>query len=280
MGILLATNCPVIIDEKFVNNSWQLYVNYSYFCPFKTMLMTAVDFFNIICSIPKTLRFNFHYFPLKTALKLPVVVSHRTYLRELHGKVELPEKVERAMVKIGFGDVGHYDRKRSRGIWQVSGTVSFGGKTSIGHGSKLSVRGDLKLGADFNMTAESTIVCAKEISFGDDCLVAWDVLVMDTDEHPLYNRRETWDSSPVPSLEVPSPVSNNTENERINPDKPILVGNHVWIGCKCVLLKGAAVPDNTVLAAGTLLTSTFAGEHQVIGGNPPSVLKQDVRWEH
>jgi acetyltransferase-like isoleucine patch superfamily enzyme len=220
--------------------------------------MTASDFFNVLRSIPKTLRFNLHYFPLKTALKLPVIVSHRTFLRELHGKVELPEKVETAIVKIGFGDVGHYDRKRSRSIWQVSGTVSFGGKASIGHGSKLSVRGDLKLGANFNMTAESTIVCAKEIRFGDDCLLSWDILVMDTDEHPLYNK----------------------ENERINPDKPIIVGNHVWMGCKCVLLKGAEVPDNTVLAAGTLLKTAFAGENQVIGGNPPSILKRDVRWEH
>ena len=222
------------------------------------MPMTAFDFFNIIRSIPKTLRFNLHYFPLKMALKLPVVVSHRTYLRELHGKVELPEKVERAMVKIGFGDVGHYDRKRSRTIWQMSGMVSFGGKASIGHGSKISVRGDLKLGDGFNMTAESTIVCAKEIRFGDDCLLSWDILVMDTDEHPLYNK----------------------ENERINPDKAIQIGDHVWIGCKCVLLKGAEVPDNTVVAAGTLLTSSFNGEHQVIGGNPPTVLKHDIRWEH
>jgi len=220
--------------------------------------MTAFDFFNIFRSIPKTLRFNLHYFPLKTALKFPVVVSHRTYLRELHGKVELPEKVETAMIKIGFGDVGHYDRKRSRGIWQVSGTVSFGGKASIGHGSKLSVRGHLSLGAGFNMTAESTIVCAKEIRFGDDCLLSWDILVMDTDEHPLYNK----------------------EDERINPDKAILVGNHVWIGCKCVLLKGAEVPDNTVVAAGTMLKSAFAGNDQVIGGEPPTILKRDTRWEH
>ncbi len=245
--------------------------------------MTAFDFFNILCSIPKTLRFNFHYFPLKTALKLPVVVSHRTFLRELHGKVELPENVKTAMVKIGFGDVGHYDRKRSRSIWQVSGTVSFGGKASIGHGSKLSVRGNLKLGAGFNMTAESTIVCAKEIRFGDDCLLSWDILVMDTDEHPLYNRHETArhetrDSSPVPSPEVSKSI--NKENERINPDKPIIVGNHVWIGCKCVLLKGAEVPDNTVVAAGTMVKSNFSGEYQVIGGNPPAVLKHDIRWEH
>ena len=220
--------------------------------------MTAFDFFNIIRSIPRTLRFNFHYFPFKTALKLPVVVSHRTYLRELHGKVELPEKVERAMIKIGFGDVGHYDRKRSRTIWQVSGTVSFGGKASIGHGSKISVRGNLFFGDGFNMTAESTIVCAKEIRFGDDCLLAWDILVMDTDEHPLYDK----------------------DNERINPDKAIVVGSHVWIGCKCILLKGAEVPSDTVLAAGTLLKSAFAGDNQVIGGNPPSILKREVRWEH
>ena len=247
--------------------------------------MTAFDFFNIIRSIPKTLRFNLHYFPLKRALKLPVVVSHRTYLRELHGKVELSEKVETAMVKIGFGDVGHYDRKRSRGIWQVSGTVTFGGKASIGHGSKISVRGNLCLGDGFNMTAESTIVCAKEIRFGRDCLLSWDILVMDTDEHPLFNRhetarRETRDSSPVPCLEVPCSASNDMGNERINPDKAILVGDHVWVGCKCVLLKGAEVPSNTVIAAGTLLTSAVAGDHQVIGGNPPAVLKNDIRWEH
>lgn len=220
--------------------------------------MTLYDSWNILCSLPKTLRFNLHYFPLKTALKLPVFVSRRTYLRELHGKVILPEKVETAMVKIGFGDVGHYDRKRSRGIWQVSGAVRFEGKAGIGHGSKLSVRGNLTFGADFNLTAESTIVCAGSITFGSDCLMGWDVLVMDTDEHPLYDK----------------------EGNRLNPNRPIVVGDHVWIGCKCVLLKGAEVPDNTVVAAGTLLKSAFDGENQVIGGNPPAVLKRAVRWEH
>jgi acetyltransferase-like isoleucine patch superfamily enzyme len=114
------------------------------------------------------------------------------------------------------------------------------------------------LGDHFNITAESTVVCAKEIRFGNDCLVSWDVLVMDTDEHPVYNK----------------------EGERINEDRPIVVGNHVWIGCKCMLLKGAELSDNTILAAGTALRSVFRGEEQIIGGNPASILKRDVRWEH
>jgi acetyltransferase-like isoleucine patch superfamily enzyme len=108
------------------------------------------------------------------------------------------------------------------------------------------------------MTAESTIVCEHQISFGNDCLLSWDILIMDTDEHPIINQ----------------------DGIRTNPDKPILVGNHVWIGCKCTLLKGTEIPNNTVVAAGTLLTSAFSGENQVIGGNPPAVLKSDVRWEH
>ena len=220
--------------------------------------MTASDFWHLLLSFPKTLRFNLHYFPLKIAWKLPVVVSYRVLLRALEGKVILPDNVTTAMIKIGFGDVGHYDRKRLRSIWQVTGTVTFLGKASIGHGSKLSVRGDLTLGADFNMTAESTIVCAHKIFFGNDNLLSWEILVMDTDEHPLYNKEEV----------------------RINPDKPIVVGNHVWIGCKCILLKGTVVPDNTVIAAGTLLKHSFTGENQVIGDNPPRIMKREVRWEH
>jgi acetyltransferase-like isoleucine patch superfamily enzyme len=47
-----------------------------------------------------------------------------------------------------------------------------------------------------------------------------------------------------------------------------------------VLLKGVVVPSNTVVAAGTLLTSSITGEYQVIGGNPPTVLKHDIHWEH
>lgn len=219
--------------------------------------MTSFDFWNIVRSIPKSIRFNFHYFPFKTALKMPVVVSHRTYLRELHGKVTIPEDAETGSIRIGFGDVGHYDRKRSRTIWQVSGEVDFKGRASIGHGSKISVRGRLELGDKFNITAESTIVCAKEIRFGNDCLVSWDVLVMDTDEHPIYTK----------------------EGERINEDRPIVVGDHVWIGCKSMLLKGAELPNHTILAAGTALRSAFRGEEQIIGGNPPSILKRDVSWE-
>lgn len=219
--------------------------------------MTFFDICNLIRSIPKTLRFNFHYFPFKTAIKLPVIVSHRVVIRRLGGKVNISATPKMAMIKIGFGDVGHYDRVRSHSIWQVSGEVNFLGNTIIGHGSKISCRGRLTLGNKFNITAESTIVCANEITFGENCLLSWDIMVMDTDEHPVFN--ET--------------------NIRINPDKPIIVGKNVWIGCKSILLKGTKIPDNTVVAASTMIRSAFHGENQIIGGNPATILKKGIHWE-
>jgi len=114
------------------------------------------------------------------------------------------------------------------------------------------------MGDGFNITAESTVVCAQSITFGNNCLISWDTLVMDTDEHPIYDMNQV----------------------RINDDKPIIVGNHVWIGCKCMLLKGAELPDNTVLAAGTLLRTSFSGDNQIVGGNPASILKRDVHWDY
>ena len=220
--------------------------------------MTCSDYWQLLLSLPKTLRFNLHYFPLKTALRLPVVVSHRTYLRELRGKVILPATIKTGMIRIGFGDVGHYDRQRSRSIWQVSGIVNFQGNASVGHGSKISVRGQLTMGEGFNITAESTIVCAREITFGHDCLISWDVLVMDTDEHPIYN----------------------AEHQRINADAPIRVGNHVWIGCKCLLLKGTQLPDNNVVAAGTICRSNVNGQNQIVGGQPVRAFKENIYWQH
>ena len=64
------------------------------------------------------------------------------------------------MISIGYGEVGIFDMKRSRSIWQVYGEVVFKGKANIGHGSKISVdkNGTLELGNNFKTTAESAIV--------------------------------------------------------------------------------------------------------------------------
>lgn len=212
-----------------------------------------------LIGIPKTVYFNFKYFNFATAIKLPVLISHRVVLLDTNGKIHINcDSISTGMIKIGFGSVGIFDSKRSRTIWQVSGNVVFNGTCHIGHGSKISVNknGSLFFGNNFTISAESSIVCNKKISFGDDCLLSWNNLIMDTDFHKILDK----------------------SNKIINEDKEITIGNKVWIGCRCTILKGTSIKDNIVIGANSCISGIFNGSNQVIGGNPPKILKNDIDW--
>ena len=69
----------------------------------------------------------------------------------------------------------------------MRGHVVFKGRGYIGHGAKISVGKDatLMVGDNFTISAESTIVSMLNINFGDDCLLSWDILIMDSDLHKI-----------------------------------------------------------------------------------------------
>ena len=207
---------------------------------------------------PKTIYFNFRYLPWKQALHFPFWISSRTSLRQVKGRVELKGPLETGMIRIGYGNIGIFDHKRSRSIWEVRGTVVFDGKAEIGHGSKISVgpEGTLFFGKNFALTAESTIVAYKKVVFGDDCLLSWDILIMDTDYHAIRNSR----------------------SEVLNPPSPVIIGNSVWIGCRSLILKGTVIPDGAIIAANSLVNKELTGVNQLFGKNPLSVLASDVYW--
>lgn len=220
------------------------------------MLNKLKYIFLIVLGFPKTILFNFHYFPLKEAIHLPVLISHRTWLKKLRGEVKL-EQFYFGMVKIGFGDVGVFDQKRSRSIWEVTGLVLFKGMARIGHGSKISVSGSLELGEHFFISAESSIIAMNSISFGYNVLISWDVLVMDHDIHQIYDASER-----------PCAVT-----------KPIVIGNNVWIGSRSLILKGVTLADGIVVAAYANVVKPFNQKKIIIGGNPAKKLKENIRWE-
>lgn len=205
--------------------------------------------------LPKTLLFNFYYFPLRDAIRLPVLVSHRVWLMHLSGTCELGE-IRLGAVRIGFGEVGIFDRQRSRTIWQVSGCVRFMGSANIGHGSKICVSGNLTIGDGFILTAESAIVAHHSISIGAGVLVSWDVLIMDTDLHDIFD----------------------DAGKRINPDRPVHIGNCVWIGCRSLILKGVEIADGVVIAASSTVSKSILQQRAIVGGNATRVIRENVLW--
>ena len=221
-----------------------------------------MKFILYLISTPKTLYFNFKYFKFKQAIKLPVFVAYNVWLKKTEGVLKIKDhELKRGMIRVGFGEVGIFDKRKSRTIWEheKNGEIVFGGKANIGHGSKISVskNSKLMLGSNFTITAESSIVCQKKIIFGKDCLLSWDILVMDSDFHKIKD----------------------AENHHINESKEIIIGERVWISCRSLILKGSIISNDTIIGANSFVNKKFSEENTLIVGNPAEVRKKNVTWE-
>lgn len=216
------------------------------------------DIYSFIIGFHKTLYFNFKFFKIKEAIKLPVFISHKVNFRSLRGIIKIEAPISRGMIKIGFGNVAVFDRRYSRSILELHGTWVIKGNCYLGHGSKISVgeNGYLEIGDNFTISAESAIICHKKIIIGNDCLFSWDIQVMDTDFHKIF-----------------------IDNKQINLDEPIFIGNSIWIGCRSLILKGASIPDNCIIGASSMITKKLQYSNSVYTGNDSKPKKENVRWE-
>lgn len=209
-----------------------------------------------------TIRFNFNYFPFRIAIKLPVYVSSQTKFRKLSGKVRIEGIVIRpGIVQIGFGDVEVFDKEYSRTIWNVEGEILFNGNAYIGHGSKIRVKKGaiVEFGENFQISAESTINCEKKIVFGKNCMLSWDILMMDTDFHPIYDR---------------------STGKRINIARDIVVQDNVWIGCRSTVLKGVFIAKGVVVAANSVVAKNLISEYAIYAGNSNVPIRENVVWNY
>ena len=55
-------------------------------------------------------------------------------------------------------------------------------------------------------------------------------------------------------------------------DKPITIGNGVWIGMRCLILDGVTIGDGAIVAAGAVVTKDVP-PYAIVGGVPAKVLK-------
>lgn len=213
-------------------------------------------------SILKTIFFNLNYFSIKDALRFPVFIYKGTKLYKTEGEIMIQSKITPGMIKIGPHWVKSRDPKYERTVWNQIGRLIVKGVVGFGSGSKINIGKDatLTIGDNFGISGCSEITCNKSITFGNDCLLSWDVLIMDTDLHKI---------KVLGKYGV------------VNKSKPIIIGNHVWIGCRCVLLKGVIIGDNNVIAANSTITKGYVNSNCVLTGNGSTtkVLKENIDWE-
>ncbi|MBM7456315.1 acetyltransferase-like isoleucine patch superfamily enzyme [Oceanisphaera litoralis] len=209
-----------------------------------------------LLGLPKSIYVCLRLCRLKDALLLPIIVSHKTKLNDLSGRVSFG-RIKPGIVRVGFGSVETFDLSYQRTILHISGHIYFHGKSKIGKSSRISVAGELVLGENFHISAGGTIISRKKITIGKDTLMAWDSLITDADHHHILDKK----------------------GHIINKPQEVNIGDHVWIGARAMILKGVSVPDNCVVGAQSLVTRTFNETNCIIAGNPAKAIKKDINWQ-
>lgn len=201
-------------------------------------------------SLIKSLIFNLHYFGL-AGLKFPVLVSKTTKLERIGGKVEL-DHYKFGSVKIGFGPI---QATYGKGRWYNTGTIIFSGEAHLYEGFFIYNNGILVLGENVKLGA-SKFFCEEKITIGKDTMISWECTVMDSDLHKICDK----------------------EGNRVNENKEIKIGAHVWIGFGCSVLKGTSIADETIIASNSFISNKDIRNSNTIYGSHGNVLKNEIDW--
>ena len=104
------------------------------------------------------------------------------------------------------------------------------GRVILAAGTRLWAHkgGRLAVGDGTVLDEGAEIIAWERVCIGKGCYLGWDVLVMDTDLHTARGR----------------PMNN----------RPVRIGDGVWIGCRAIVLKGVSVGDRAVIEPGAVVT--------------------------
>ena len=120
----------------------------------------------------------------------------------------------------------------------------------------------------------STIICRNKIQFGSDIYVAWGVTFYDHDSHSLDYKERVYDRErELKALEEGLPNKILTKNWKVVNSKPIIIGDHVWIGMNVLILKGVNIGEGAIVGAGSVVTKDVPA-WTLVGGNPARVIRK------
>lgn len=121
------------------------------------------------------------------------------------------------------------------------------------------LNGRIEIGSN-SMLNGVCVTAYQSVQIGENCQIASGTLITDTDYHPV--------SAAIRELEV---LGHPFDRDLVN-KKSVNIGNNVWIGWGCIILKGVTIGENTIIGAGSVVTKSVPS-NVLVAGNPAVVVK-------
>jgi acetyltransferase-like isoleucine patch superfamily enzyme len=134
------------------------------------------------------------------------------------------------------------------------GTMTFGDRvrldSSVATLELVALRGGhLDIGDNVFINYGSSLVASTHVRIGNDSLIGTHVMVMDTDFHRVEDK--AYDTS----------------------GKPVILEERVWLGNRSMVLKGVTIGHDSVVAAGSVVTSDVP-PRSIVAGVPARLVRK------
>jgi acetyltransferase-like isoleucine patch superfamily enzyme len=139
-----------------------------------------------------------------------------------------------------------------------NGRIEVGDDVHIGSPCTWDVGADAELiiGDRVSLNYRGIVSAAKSVRIGDDTLIAGEVAIFDNSNHPVSPARRLARAA-VTGSEV----------------APVVIGHNVWIGIRCIIMRGVTIGDNSVVAAGSIVTKSVP-PNTLVAGSPAALIRQ------
>ena len=207
-------------------------------------------------SIPKTIFYNFKFFDLKVAIKLPILIAYNCKIKGKKGQIQLLNtNINRFSIKLGInkGSFNFSEGKKTYIEINDSSYLSFGNDVIISKGSYICLNNNSKIIFNNRFSCNSNCLFSSQSSiiFGEDCMLGWNCIIIDGDGHKTSKSKEN--------------------NE-------IVIGNHVWIGADCKILKGSTISTGSVVGIGSIVSGKFTQDNILITSDKAKERGRNFKW--
>ncbi len=191
-------------------------------------------------------------YPYKNGIILPFKIYNKVYIKikttdlKLGSRLVFGNSKEKAVISVNPINL----------FFGYNTNVSFGKSVSLGPGTNIIIKENafFSIGDNTYITSDTHIEAVNSITIGENCAISWGVTIIDDDHHQL--------------MYFGKKVKENI----------VKIGDKVWIGCNVTILKGTVIDNNSVIAAGSVVSGIYP-ENSLIAGNPAKVIKKEISWE-
>ncbi len=127
----------------------------------------------------------------------------------------------------------------------------------------IGVEGRVAIGEDCYLN-DCILLVEDEIRIGNHVMIGWGTTIADSDFHP---------TAPSERIEDAIALAEGRARPKI-PSKPVSIGDDVYIGPACTILKGVTIGDGAFVEPGSVVTRDVPA-HSHIRGNPAAPVPAD-----